>query len=130
MLISLLQVFVTLQLRWTADTDRTLNMLTDRGRTFSLIPYIICLMQFLHNQMFLSKSPQFHPHLCFPTKPSRERRIIIIAHYLLHKRHSINTPWGRREFKSRIRPPYPQRVVELCCIVCLTSQLTVFQSYM
>ena len=34
MLLSLLQVFVTSQLRWTADTDWTLNMPTDRGKTF------------------------------------------------------------------------------------------------
>ena len=39
---------------------------------------------------------------------------------VLHSLHSVfrhysivsNPPWGRRGFKSRIRPPYPQRVVK------------------
>ena len=29
-----------------------------------------------------------------------------------YEMHKIVPPWGRRGFKPRIRPPYPQRVVK------------------
>ena len=77
--------------------------------------HLCCVISmFLRGRMLLSKISMLEEFLWFFKYLFRWMKGVALMHvHVFVWEHIVSLPpWGRRGFKSRIRPPYPQRVVK------------------